>query len=111
MNTDLQIKITPSLYSLSVNLYIFKNNKDGGMEFLQKDGYWQNVKEGSCEAVIPTLVLSPDLLPKLADELARNGYRAEQGFDKGKLEATEKHLEDMRRLTFYNIDKHYGEEA
>lgn len=45
-------------------------------------------------------MLNPEVLQKLADELARSGYKPQRGFESGKLEAMEAHLADMRKIVF-----------
>ena len=48
----------------------------------------------------PTISLSHVTIQQLVDELDKMGYKPQKGFLEGKLEATEKHLEDMRELVF-----------
>lgn len=49
----------------------------------------------------PTLTLRPDEAQQFMDELWRTGIRPTEGAGSvGQMAATEKHLEDMRRLVF-----------
>lgn len=48
----------------------------------------------------PSLVLSPSALQAFSDALNSQGFKPQAGFLEGKLGATEKHLEDMRKLVF-----------
>lgn len=90
------IRIIDKGYKFTRDVYIFRR-VPGGTEFLTGDNTLKTFKEG--EAVDkPTLELEPEQLQALADELAKVGYAPQKGFLQGKLEATEKHLKDMRTL-------------
>jgi len=47
-----------------------------------------------------SIFLSDDMLKALIDAIHKNFKPSEGKFTEGKLEATEKHLEDMRKLVF-----------
>ena len=66
-----------------------------GTEVLGSD---KILKEGERWDVPPTLELEPEQLQAFADALNEQGYKPQQGFVEGKLEATESHLKDMRTL-------------
>jgi hypothetical protein len=51
----------------------------------------------------PTLSLNPEALQAFANALNDIGINPQKEFIEGKLEATEKHLEDMRTLVFKRI--------
>jgi hypothetical protein len=54
-----------------------------------------------CEVQEPTLTIRPDEAQQFMDELWRVGIRPTEGAGSvGQMAATEKHLEDMRRLVF-----------
>lgn len=51
--------------------------------------------------VEPTFRIPENVLPVLMEALSKNGVKLpEKAFIEGKLEATERHLEDMRTLVF-----------
>lgn len=93
------IKIIDVGYRFTRDVFIFRRSL-GGAEFIQNDGTALFVPEGSAETPNPAIKLEPEALQALADELARTGYKPQKGFIEGKLDATEKHLEDMRKLVF-----------
>lgn len=52
----------------------------------------------------PSFSISSDLVPLLAEAIAKSGVKLpDESFVKGKLEATEKHLSDMRKIVFEPI--------
>lgn len=96
------IKIVDVGYRFTRDVYIFRRTL-GGAEFIQSDETTVFIAEGSAEQPKPTFRLEPEALQELAEELARTGYKPEKGFTQGKLDATEKHLEDMRTLVFKEL--------
>jgi len=53
----------------------------------------------------PAISLRPEEARNLMDELWRAGVRPSEVGSPGQLKATERHLEDMRTLTFKLIDQ------
>lgn len=52
----------------------------------------------------PTLRLDDDMFMALVDAIHNNGYKPREGkYTEGKLEATEKHLDDMRKIVFEDM--------
>ena len=102
MEDNWVIKIVDVGYTYTRDVFIFRRSI-GGAEFIQNDGTALFVAEGSVERPKPTIQLDPEALQALADELSHVGYKPQKGFIEGKLTATEKHLEDMRRLVFTPI--------
>lgn len=98
MFSEWKVKIVDVGYSFARDVYIFRETHEG-TEFLQADG---NIKltNTTLETPQPTIRLDPEALQTLADELGRVGYKPQKGFVEGKLEATEKHLDDMRKIVF-----------
>lgn len=93
---DWKIQIHDVGYKTSKELYIFRNIGGGKSEFMTEGNI---VTVGHGEAYPkPTLELTTDMLQNLANELDKRGFKPQQGYLEGKLEATEKHLEDMRGL-------------
>lgn len=65
---------------------------------------WPEV--GIDDAPPPLVVLPGDVLPELMEALIKQGTKPPaESFNKGKLDATERHLEDMRSLVFKNKPK------
>lgn len=93
-----KVKIIDQGFTFNREIYIFREAGEG-MEIVQGDTI-QFVRKGEAAPRTPTMVLQPEMLQALADGLAEVGYKPEQGFTDGKLQATEKHLEDMRTLVF-----------
>jgi len=55
----------------------------------------------------PLFDISVDAAQKLYDQLHELGYRSSDVGTAGHLKATEKHLEDMRKIAFDQLDKDY----
>ena len=83
------------------NLYIFLPTiKPGVMKILYSGGKTKEYEIGSAINE-PTLVLSPEMMEMLMEELLSQGIKPPaHSFVEGKLEATEAHLKDMRALVF-----------
>lgn len=95
------VRIIDKGYTITRDVYIYRII-NGAKEFIQNDGTCLRLSEGSAEQPKPTLELNPEALQALADELAQVGYKPQKGFIEGKLEATERHLEDTRKLLKLN---------
>ena len=104
MKDNWVIKIVDVGYRFTRDVFIFRRSL-GGAEFIQNDGTALFVADGSAEQPKPAIQLDPEALQALADELAHVGYKPQKGFIEGKLNATEKHLEDMRKLVFTPINE------
>ena len=81
-------------------MYIYRETQIGIKEFMifPKMLEFQTIKAG--DEVSNGLYLSDDLFQKLVDSVHKDFKPSEGKFTEGKLEATEKHLEDMRKLVF-----------
>lgn len=91
-----KIKIIDVGYKLEKDIYIFRKRFDGRIETIDGEvGEVGLVRK-------PTLSLTNEQLQELADAIASQGIKPQGGFIDGKLQATEKHLEDMRTLVFKN---------
>jgi len=99
-----KIKIVDNPCKVDRDIYIFRRADYEKTEVIGWD------EKGRCIGTIfppgevfpPSISLSPETLQNLADELNNMGIKPQKGFLEGKLEATDKHLEDMRRLVFKN---------
>ena len=88
------IKIIDVGYKLEKDIYIFRKLPNGNVEIL---GNGECGVSGELPEK-PTISLTDEMMQKFADVLADNGYKPKEGFIDGKLQATEKHLKDMRKL-------------
>lgn len=98
MNDNWKIKIIDLGYTTDRDVYVFRRTPNG-TDVLLPTGMITIGEKGVLPSE-PTLRLSPEQLQAFADELSLIGYKPLKGFIEGKLDATEKHLQDMRRLVF-----------
>jgi len=93
---DWKIKIVDVGYKNNLDIYIYykKFNKIG---LLNGDTVTE-YEEGEPMPNVPTLSLPSEALQEFANALNKMGIAPEKEFIAGKLEATEKHLQDMRTL-------------
>lgn len=83
---------------LGKNLYIFSKTHDGKIQYMAGD-LMHTVEVGA--EFPPTLVIpDEELAQAIVEAFAQKGFKFEKGRIEGKLEATEKHLEDMRAIVF-----------
>ena len=87
---------------LATALFVYRRLPDGRTEVVHGD----TVETPEVEATMkPTLELMPDMAQAILVALSESGVKLpEASFTEGKLEATEKHLEDMRNLVFKDVD-------
>jgi hypothetical protein len=97
---DWIIRIVDKGYKTERDIYIYRKHFGGKIEVMGADNTTTIYEEGGAIPDNPTLQLSPEALQALADALDKIGITPKQGFVEGKLEATEKHLEDMRSIAF-----------
>jgi hypothetical protein len=86
-----------------LNVYLFRDGPNGSTVILypKEEGNVEKTVEYGAYDIEPSIVLSHDQLAALSVELsAQNIKTRETSFTEGKLEATERHLEDMRSLVF-----------
>ena len=93
-----KISIKDVGYKTEREVYIYRKVING-IEIFRGDRT-EIISEHS--ATTPSFNMTPEMLQEFANELDKNGINPKQGFVEGKLEATEKHLEDMRTLVFNN---------
>ena len=92
-----------AFYGRGINLSMCKPlpNPDARGLLVAKPVEWREVEEGFSLEGDHMLSLSEDLAQMLMDELWKCGLRPSEGSGSaGSLRATERHLEDMRRLVF-----------
>lgn len=98
MNNNWKIQIIEKPGYFVKEIYIYRRGNAGKIEMLENNGKIKEYKEGSDYTNKPFISLEPEQMQALSDELSRCGYKPEKGYQVGKLEATEKHLEDLRKL-------------
>lgn len=94
-----KLKIVEVGYKMGRDLYIFRR-VGGKTEIMQPDGTIKTFNEGEVYDAVPFMEMDTDMLQQFSDELSKNGFKPQKGFIEGKLDAVEKHLEDMRTLVF-----------
>jgi hypothetical protein len=99
MENEYVIKIVDVGYKTSLDIFIFKPLITGNILVLRGDEE-EIVPMGTKPK--PTLSLTKIQLQALSDAINSIGISPKQGFIEGKLEATEKHLEDTRKLLKLN---------
>jgi hypothetical protein len=84
---------------LSKEVFIYRLNPDGSAQSYDGKEYETRVEQGG--AVTPALILHDDMAQKLLEALLAAGMKAlDESYLKGKNEALESHLGDMRALVF-----------
>lgn len=89
---DWYINLVDPGYKFTREIYIFRRLPNNDIEMV--DG--TVVKTG--DKPKPSLELTPEQLQAFANALNNNGFKPQEGFTEGKLEATERHLADLRKL-------------
>ena len=92
-----KIQIADVGYKIKRDIYIYYKQFGDKIGVLHGD-IIETFNEG--DVIKPTLSLPPEALQEFANALDAMGFKPQQGFIEGKLQATEKHLEDMRTLVF-----------
>ena len=92
-----KVKIIDVGYTVDRHVFIYRKTFGGKVQIMRGDTM-ETVDDGV--AVKPSFCMSPELLQIFANSLDEIGINPKQGFLEGKIEATEKHLEDMRKLVF-----------
>ena len=92
------IKIVDRGYKLTRDIYIYRKSFGGKLEILRGNTVETIDDSGAVDK--PSLELTPEVLQSFANALNEIGINPKKEFIEGKLEATEKHFEDMRKLLF-----------
>jgi len=88
------IKIVDVGYKLEKDIYIFTKRPNGDTEMLSGEIF----PIGKLITPKATISLTNQQMIAFANALNKEGVNPEKEYTAGKLEATEKHLEDMRKL-------------
>lgn len=110
----IRVKIQSFDYESITSIYIYRKREDFGIDVLGYDPVnqipvWRKYSDEDLmkhgEVIAPSFKLfadtSPEIKKALVDALGKSGFISESHEGaRGKLEATEKHLEDMRMLVF-----------
>ena len=98
---DMQLRAERSHSSFGINLYLNKPNANGDF-FSVTDVTIKTVKRG--ELIQPLTNIGSDVAQVLMDDLWNCGIRPTEGSGSaGSLAAVEKHLEDMRKISFSKL--------
>lgn len=79
-----------------VDIFVYRKNGVTRTEVLKSDGSIVDMPRGA--AIEPTLSLEEDIFRELVDAIHADFKPSEGKFTEGKVEATERHLQDLRHL-------------
>jgi hypothetical protein len=91
-----QVKFIEQPDRLGRGLYIYRLLSDNRLEVLLANGTTEVSVEGTIHT--PTLFLNEDMFQMLVNAVHKDFKPSEGKFTEGKLEATERHLNDLRFL-------------
>lgn len=91
------LKQKPGLFG--VYLYLYCKMQNGKVGYIQGETITE-IEEGSVEIPATLYIESEEMAQAILEAFSKQGIKLDKGHAEGKLEATEKHLEDMRRLVF-----------
>jgi len=91
-----KVKIIDKGYTRLLDIFLYCNNGNK-IELVQKGGETSEVFEDGAVKE-PSFKLLPEQLQAFADALNKMGINPQKEYVEGKLEATENHLKDMRKL-------------
>lgn len=98
METEAKIMCQLEPWSKNISLALVAR-EEGGRFSCAKEVIMESFPQGSC--IVPFITLGPVEAQNLMDDLWRCGYRPSDGTGSaGSLAATERHLDDMRKLVF-----------
>lgn len=101
MNGKLTIKAYDAPWRMGVELLICGTSADGNIVAVADPVTFRKVDPTTCEPLPTSVTLFRDQAQTLMDELWNCGLRPTEGTGSaGALKATERHLDDMRRLVF-----------
>ena len=99
---DWKIKITQRVAQNLVDIFIYKDSFNDGKIMLwtsKENDTFQITEFDKYSHIIPSFSMPESLLPFLLKELREMNIKdPEESYLKGKLEATENHLKDVRKL-------------
>lgn len=105
VKTMWNIKIIEKGFSHMKDIYIYQE-VPGGIEILNNDGPVTTATffaTGSALPEKPSLTLDTQVLQALVDAVIHTGIKPSESYTDGRLEATEEHLKDMRRIVFEKL--------
>ena len=98
------IKIRTSNFRPGYDVFIFREMPNGIIEVLRGDEI-KAYQEGEQIDNTPSMYFEPEMAQEMVDALNRIGVKPRKGFMEGKLQATERHLEDLRVMLKLPKDK------
>jgi len=93
-----KVKIVDKGYTDTRDVFLFRRDASGRTAILHGDRI--DTYEDGAVRDEPSMCLTSEMLQAFAEALNDQGFKPLKGFLEGKLDATEKHLEDMRTLVF-----------
>ncbi len=94
--SDFHIVVREAIGSFSTDIFIMEK-RFNGYAVLVGDT-WKEYPESTAYGDTPTLRIPNHCVQALVEKLTQLGHSPRTDFTKGKLEATENHLQDLRKL-------------
>lgn len=96
MYNDIKVKFRQNHDRLGMTMFVYFEDRNGAMFLTDfKEMKFEHVDRGEVQ---PSFYLPPDIFNALKEEILREFRGQNSTFVEGKLDATEKHLQDMRTL-------------
>lgn len=99
---DIKVFITDHNFGTNKHITVIQYLSDGKMAVMGNDSIWTIVDEGA--KIKPTFDIPAIMFPGFAESMIDCLTGESKDARKGRLLATEKHLEDMRAIAFSKID-------
>jgi hypothetical protein len=99
IDTSWKIRVSDSPTRIGTTIFLYRNRLDGSTEYMDFSNVLiKKSKEGEYISEDSALYFDTDCLQELSDQLSSKVKPSMGRFVEGKLEATESHLQDMRKL-------------
>ena len=96
---EIKLKDRPAQYFTDIFIFRRGSNNKTILYGIKDDSIVEEKEFDLGESVPPTITIPTDLVPILLVAITKKGIKMpEESFTKGKLEATENHLGDLRKL-------------
>lgn len=98
-NYEVRMRERPGTFLMEI--YFICKMFDGkiGVLVLGKDGFFDNQSFDRGVAIPPSMILPRDIISQMMEVFVKEGFKLpDESFIKGKLDATESHLKDLRTL-------------
>src|SRR3990167_6191737 len=100
MNEEWKIELRKRPAQMVTDIWIFRRNIKGIISYIPHNGYIAEEKEFDANSKIPPSIVLPDeFILALFQAIRTTGIKLpDESFTKGKLDATQNHLKDLRHL-------------